>query len=167
VTERPDPRRERASVRRRSWRLIVAVSAGVVALLCVGGIGVGYVLYDRATGPDRGTPSVAVDNYLGALLVDRDDARARLFACEHGRALGPIEDLRTQTEAREHELGTSLSVTWGTLRVEDQSGDQANVFADIRRSGTVDGVLQSVSDTWRLAVVKEDGWRVCRAERLP
>ncbi|HTF12102.1 MAG TPA: hypothetical protein VK659_28420 [Asanoa sp.] len=63
----------------RPLRLILMVIAGVLTLLCLGGVGVGINLYDEATAIDRENPDVVVSSYLRAYLVDRDDAAAKLY----------------------------------------------------------------------------------------
>ena len=59
---------------RRRMRTVLTVVAGVLALLCLGGVATAViVLYNRAATPDRSAPDVVVDNYLRAFLVDRND----------------------------------------------------------------------------------------------
>ncbi len=64
--------------RRRAKRVLVTLIACVGALILAAGITF-YVVYDRATAPDRSAPDVVVDNYLREFLVHRDDAAARKF----------------------------------------------------------------------------------------
>jgi hypothetical protein len=162
VTGQPNSSPKRAVAGRRNWRLILTVGAGVVALLCLGSLGVGYVLYDRATGPDRHSPQVTVTGYVYASLADRDQSRARVFQCKS--ADDPIRSLRQDVESRERTLGTAISVSVENVRIEESTRNSALVNADIRRSATIDGVLQSVVDRWRFRLRNEDGWRVCGAE---
>jgi hypothetical protein len=151
--------------RGRNWRLIFAVLAGVLGLLCVGGIGVGYAIYDRATQLDRSQPDLVVSSYLRALLVTRDDVQASLYACEGRSQLESIQGMREEIERREHELGVSITVSWGELQIDERSPDRTVISTDVRRSAIVDGVSQSVADRWRFTIVNEHGWRVCGAER--
>jgi len=138
------------------------------ALLLVGGATIaGAVWYDRQTAPDRSSPDVAADNYLRALLVERDETRVGLWACGDRSALAEMEAYRTEIVQREEQLHTSISVSWGPLTVNDRSDRSARVVVDIRRSASVDGTLQSVSDTWQLLTTNDDGWRVCAAEKQP
>jgi hypothetical protein len=151
--------------RRRNWKPVLAVLAGVLGLLCLGALGVGYVIYDRATGPDRTQPDLVVSSYLRALFVARDDVQASLYACEGGGGLTSMQELREEIERREGELGVSIAVSWGELRIDERSSAEAVISTDVRRSATVDGVLQSVADRWRFTVVERNGWRVCGADR--
>ncbi|MEU2665897.1 hypothetical protein ACLQ20_07840 [Micromonospora sp. DT46] len=138
---------------------MVTVVASVVAALCLGGVAAGFVLYNRAAAPDRGSPDVAVVSYLQAALVSRDQNRALLFTC--AGPLQSIEDLRTQIERRERELGTSFSINIENIVVVMNGSSAATVTAVIRRSATVDGVQQSLTDPWRFEAQDKDGWRVC------
>ncbi|MEV4495072.1 hypothetical protein AB0J84_05140 [Micromonospora arborensis] len=158
VTPEPQPPRRR-------MRTVLTVVAGVLAVLCLGGLIAGYVLYTRAAAPDRSAPDVVVDNYLRAFLVDRNDARANLFTCERGSQLEAIRSLRTDLLAREQQLGVTILVSWGSLDVKDQ-GNTTTVVTVIRRSATIDGVQQSLTDTWRFDVEKQDSWRVCGGSKI-
>ena len=114
-------RRGPTAVRARRGRLVLAVLGGMVALLCLGGLGVGLVLYDQATEPDRSAPDVVVDNYLRALLVDRNDAQAALYACEDSRRwLASLQALRDEIDRAGAAVGHVQSrVTWGELTVSE------------------------------------------------
>ncbi|WP_433388333.1 hypothetical protein [Micromonospora sp. KLBMP9576] len=144
---------------RRRLRTVLTVVASVVVSLCLGGVAAGFVLYNRAAAPDRGSPDVAVVNYLQAALVSRDQNRALLFTC--GNSLQPVENLRAQVERREQELSVSFSINIENVVVTMNGPTVATVAAVIRRSASVDGVQQSLTDPWRFQVEDRDGWRVC------
>ncbi|MGW1448130.1 hypothetical protein ACWCO3_07550 [Micromonospora sp. NPDC002411] len=150
---------------RRRMRTVFTVVAGVLAVLCMAGAVTGYVLYNRAAAPDRSAPDVAVDNYLRAFLVDRNDARADLYTCEGGAQLEAIRTLRSDLLVREQQLGVTIHVSWGSLEVNDH-GSTSSVVTVIRRSATVDGVQQSLTDTWRFDVEKQNGWLVCSGSKV-
>ncbi|MGC5289094.1 hypothetical protein [Micromonospora sp. DT231] len=145
---------------RRRTRTVLTVVAGVLALLCIGGLAMGLVLYHRASAPDRSAPDVVVDNYLRAFLVDRNDARADLFTCGGDSQLESLRSLRADLLTREQELNVTILVSWGSLEVKGE-GHTASVVTVIRRSATVDGIQQSLTDRWQFEVRKEDDWRVC------
>lgn len=150
---------------RRSLRTVLTVVAGVLALLCVGGAVVGFVLYDRATAPDRSAPDVVVDNYLRAFLVDRDDTKAALYACNGtGNGINALRLLRDDLVSREERFSTRLSVSWGSLKVQKQ-GDAAQVNVDLIISAFVDGVSQSDRQSWTFVTRLDEGWRVCEGAR--
>ncbi|MBM0278967.1 hypothetical protein [Micromonospora tarensis] len=146
---------------RRRMRTVLIVVAGVLALVTAGAAITGYVLYDRATKPDRSAPDVVVDNYLRAFLVDRNDVKADLYTCKGGAQLEALRALRDDIHSREQQLGVTILVSWGSLDGDNQDGS-ASITTVIRRSASVDGVQQSLADTWRFDVEEQqDGWRVC------
>ncbi len=154
-----------ADGRRGRRRLVLVLVAGVVALLCLGGAGVVFVLYDQETRIDRGSPEVAANDYLTALLVQRDRQRAALSAC-NGAQLAGTESLLAEITRREDALDTGFSVNVENLVVAARTDTSAQVAADIRRSAQIDGVRQSVVDRVRLDVRDQDGWRVCGASKV-
>ncbi|SCG52594.1 hypothetical protein [Micromonospora inositola] len=157
----PAPAPERP---RRRLRTVLSVVSGLLALLCVGGAVTGFILYDRATAPDRSAPDVVVDNYLRAFLVDRNDTKASEFACEGGGELGDLRLLRDDLVARERRFGTTISVSWGGLTVQQQD-DSAQVRVDLIISAFVDGISQSDRQGWSFVARLGDDWRVCEGKR--
>ncbi|WTY52667.1 hypothetical protein OG617_11965 [Micromonospora sp. NBC_01412] len=121
-----------------------------------------FVLYERATTPDRSAPDVVVVSYLQALLVGRDQNRATLFTC--GDRMPAIEAFRDQILAKEKELDVSISVNIENVSVARGGSSNAIVDAVIRRTAQVDGVQQSLTDNWRFELFEQEGWRVCTAQ---
>jgi hypothetical protein len=138
---------------------------GVVALLCFGGAGVAFVAYRQATEPDRSAPDVAVDNYLRAYLVNRDDVSADLYSCEDDSRLKAIQEFRADLEDREKSFNTEFTITWSALQASTSDG-LVSVKTDLRFSAVVDGFQQSDLQSWAFEVHDDDGWRVCGAQRL-
>ncbi|WP_435831377.1 hypothetical protein [Micromonospora arborensis] len=143
---------------------MLTVVAGVLAVLCLSGLIAGYVLYTRAAAPDRSTPGVAVVNYLQAALVSRDANRAKLFTCDGG--VPAVDAFAAQIGQREQELAVSFSINIENVAVAKTTASDASVIAVIRRSALVDGVPQSLTDTWRFDVKDSEGWRVCAGTRI-
>ncbi|MBY8875468.1 hypothetical protein K7640_26890 [Micromonospora sp. PLK6-60] len=148
----------------RRLRTVLTVVAGVLALLCVGGVVAGFVLYHRATTPDRSAPDVVVANYIQAYLGDRNDTKAQGFVCDGRTELDGLRELRDDLVAREEKFNTTISVRWGPLNAQ-QSGDDAVVEVDLIISAMVDGVSQSDRQSWRFETRQQDGWAVCGAQR--
>ncbi|MFE9654061.1 hypothetical protein [Micromonospora sp. NPDC006431] len=157
----PAPAPERP---RRPLRTVLTVVAGVLALLCAGGAVVGFVLYDRATAPDRSSPEVVVANYIQAFLVDRNDTKADEFACQSGGDLGDLRLLRDDLVAREKRFATTISVSWENLRVQRQD-DVAKVQVDLIISTFVDGLSPSDRQGWNFVTRLGADWRVCEGKR--
>jgi hypothetical protein len=142
---------------RRRWRRILSIAAGVVALLCLTGAAVGYVLYDRATAPDRSAPDVVVDNYLRAFLVDRNDAKAGLFTCDNSDQATDLRALRRICNSRKR-----FNTFWRQVGQPQRSadGDVARLV-DLTISAFIDGISQSDRQSWRFVTRLQDDWRVC------
>jgi hypothetical protein len=141
---------------------VLTVVAGVVAVLCLTGGVVGYLVYDRATTPDRSAPDVVVDNYVRAFLVDRNDVRASLFTCEGSTDLSELHRLRDDLADREARFSTTMSVVWGMLQV-DRNGDSAEVRVDLTFAAQVDGIRQTDRQPWTFTTRLGEDWRVCSA----
>ncbi|MGW0213020.1 hypothetical protein ACWDXH_01340 [Micromonospora chokoriensis] len=150
---------------RRRMRTVLTVVAGVLAVLCMAGAVTGYVLYNRAAAPDRSAPDVAVDNYLRAFLVDRNDARADLYTCERGAELEAIRTLRSDLLEREKRFNVAISVSWASLSVEKQGGSAA-VAVTLIISARIDGINQSDRQPWQFETRDDDGWRVCSGTKV-
>jgi hypothetical protein len=146
--------------RERRLRLLLAVATGVVALLCLGGVGIGVTLYDRVTKIDRGSPDAAAAQYLTALLVRRDSQRASLLTCPNAD-VSQARALLDEMTRRERDLNVGISVNIENLVVSQRTDATAHVSADVRRSATVDGVGQSLVDRLLMTVRDQGGWRVC------
>lgn len=138
--------------------------AVAVAVVCLGGLGVGYLAYDKATGPDLSHPDVAVSDYLRESLVNRNDVRAAQYTCGH-RHLAQIEQLRDDLIAREKRFGTPINVSWGKLTVSKTGDNAAHVAVDLRISASVDGGYQQQMQSWEFEVQRRSGWQVCDASR--
>lgn len=160
----PAPAAPAPQTPRRRMRTILIVVGGVLALLSVGAAITAYVLYDRASTPDRSTPDVAVVNYLQAALVSRDPNRAKLFTCEG--AVADLDSFGAQIAKREQELNTSFSINIENVTVSKTGPVDASVSVVIRRSASIDGIQQSLADRWRFELRDSEGWRVCSGSRI-
>lgn len=153
----------KSGTRVRAGRLALLLIVGAVALLCTGGAGVAFVAYRDATEPDRSSPDVAVDNYLRAFLVDRNDTRAKLYVCQGSATFAEMDAFRRDIEARETENSIKIVISWGSLAVDTRDG-QGDVTVEIRR--TISDGSESYRQAYRFEVVDQDGWRVCGAHKV-
>ncbi|NJP34081.1 hypothetical protein [Micromonospora thermarum] len=160
----PPPSAPAPVPQRRRIRTIVTVAVAVLVALLLGGLAAGYVLYDRATAPDRSAPDVVVSGYLHAFLVDRNDARAAGFTCREGASLADLKALRGDLVSREERFATDISVSWGSLMVQ-REGDEAIVEVELIISAYVDGIAQTDRQPWRFTTRLTDDWRVCAGSR--
>lgn len=144
-------------------RLILALLAGVMAILCLGGAGVVFLIYDQATEIKRTAPDAVVDSFLRAYLVNRDDQEASLYQCKSGGDFSEIAAFRSDIVSRESQYSIGINVTWTSLTVSTAAGE-TTVSTDIRRA--ISDGSESTSDSWRFAMVDQGGWRVCGATQV-
>jgi hypothetical protein len=153
--------------RNRRKRLWLAMSLGIVALLCLGGVGVVVSLYDGATEIKRSAPDAVADSFLRAYLVNRDDQEVSLYSCKSGGDFTAISSLRSELIQREHDFGVTVVVSWGSLTVSGGGQSQRTVGTDLVISGRKNGETQSRrTESWQLGLVQDDGWRVCSAKKV-
>ena len=150
----------RAPRRTRPLRLFLTVAAGVVVLLCLGGLGVAVTLYDRATTLQHEDPDIVLSNYLRAFLIEKNDTRAGSLTCGNASELAPIHEFRQDVENRERSFNVGIMISWGSLTVASDGEDRV-VTTDLTRS--VSNAQQAV-ETWRFRLVEEGGWKVCAAQ---
>ncbi|WBB76889.1 hypothetical protein O7602_00500 [Micromonospora sp. WMMD1128] len=152
---------------KRPLRTALTIIAGVLALLCAGGALVGFVLYDRATAPDRSAPDVVVANYVQAYLIDRNDTKAQEFVCRNDGGLADMRALRAELEQREANFNVVIKVSWAPLiRAKDGKGE--SVTTTLAISSSQDGQSRSSRrEAWRFGLVDaKDGWRICEASKI-
>jgi len=147
---------------RRTLLLVVIVVSGLV---CLAGSITAYVLYDKATQPERGTPAVSLEQYLSAKFGQRDEVRAQLFVCKNPQ-LDPVDALLTLVKEREAQTKVGLQVTLGDLTVEESLSSatiKTNLNIAAAESGGASSVIQQ---RWEFVLVDTEGWRVCGAKSL-
>lgn len=151
--------------RRRTLGIVLASVLGAVAVLCVGGLGTGYLLYRKVSEPDRSTPGVVVRQYLDATLNQRDDSRAHLFTCRSSTGLAPVHALRDDNLSKEKQYNVTIRVNPEGFETR-QSGNNATVDVKLRLSVSANGTFQEQIQSWRFTLRRESGWRVCGGEQL-
>jgi len=139
------------------------MSAGILALLCLGGVGVIVSLYDGATEIKRSAPDAVVDNFLRAYLVNRDDKRAALYMCKSGGNFDQIAAYRTDIATREKDFSVGIRVTWSSFTVATQ-GDKGTISTELIKTTTDQS--GRLGNRWQFDLVDRDGWRVCGASQL-
>jgi hypothetical protein len=140
---------------------------GLMALLCLGGVGVFVSLYDGATQIKRSAPDAVVDNFLRSYLVNRDDKEVALYACKSGADFSQLASLRNELVGREKNFTVKVTVTWGSLTVTGSGNEQRSVATDLIIAGTSEGETQSRhTESWTFGVVDQNGWRVCSATKI-
>jgi hypothetical protein len=139
--------------------------AAIVGTTCLGGLGVGYFLYYKASEPNRSTPTVVVDQYLQATFDDRDEQRAGLFTCGDPERLTDMQAMLNDIKDVEKDGSTKITVRWEGLEA-NVTGSSATVNANlivITPSGEVSS--RSIR-RWQFRLEDRSGWRVCQAKRV-
>ena len=149
---------------RMDSRLKAALIALAVLLVVCLGAATAYFVYDRATEPDRNSPSVVLYQYLNVRFGERDPARAAsLYECKRPR-LAELNALANDLLAREQAFNVQINVEMTNSRTQFTAAS-ATMDADLLlwvRQGT--GRNQDVQP-WRFDFVDERGWRLCSANR--
>lgn len=149
------------------WPMRLAIFVGVVSLLCVGGLGIAYHLYDVATKPDRSSPDITVHSYLQAMLIDRSNSEATQFTCVDSSQLLSFRQYVEQIESREVQFHATTSFSWGPLTVS-RHGNSAAVTVEITQRTFVANSVEAAESqhAWTFDVTGSADWRVCGAARL-
>jgi hypothetical protein len=150
--------------RRRTVAVILAVVLGGLTVLCVGGLGAGYLFYRQVSEPDRSTPGVVLRQYLDVTLNERDDGRARLFTCRDAAGLEQVRQLRDDMKSKETQYGVTIRTTPESFDTH-QAGTNARVGVKLRLSVSTNGTFQEQIQDWTFSLKNESGWRVCGAQR--
>jgi hypothetical protein len=141
------------------------VLAAVAAIVCLGGLGAGYLLYHKASEPDRSTPGVTLRRYLSAVFDERDDSKAARFTCANPNAISNVQQLRQEVEDKEQQFSVHIDVRPENIE-STESGGSATVTAQLRLSVSVDASNQEQLQQWQFTLARRDGWRVCDARRV-
>jgi hypothetical protein len=162
----PAPAAAPPKPKNRRVRLIVALAGGIMALLCLGGVGVFVSFYDEATKIERKAPDAVVDSFLRAYLVNRDDQEASLFTCKSGPDLAAVSALRTEAVEREKKFGVTVGISWSSLTISGSGDAQRSVRTNLVIAGSSNGnSISRRTETWDFSVVDDDGWRVCSTSK--
>jgi len=161
----PSSEKERNGPSRRR-RNLLSFGLFFLAMSLVVGI-VGVYLYDRATKIDRGTPVVAVFQYIDAIFDQRDLHRAQLFECDKANGRAALQTLLGEIEERERQFDIRMTVSAGDFvtAIEGPNAKvDASLFIDAPESN---GETSRSNQPWTFTLKDENGWRVCSAQRVP
>ena len=146
----PQPSKGRKAARTILPIVLFAVIGVASALLATG-----VFVYQKATEPDRSTPTVSVQQLLTTIFVDEDVTRTDLFVCSGWSG-------EQATSAIKQEIDSKASVSWEGVKQTENHGDQATVEARLLFRYPED-VTPSGQRYWTFDLVNEGGWRVCAA----
>jgi hypothetical protein len=141
------------------WPMRIAIFVGVLSLVCVGGLGVAYHLYDKATAPNRSAPDVTLAHYLQSFLVEHNDADANQYVCSDQSGLAPLRTFRSGIEPK---AGLAqISVGWAEGDVSFPETDLASVPVSLTLD--VGGGAQNETVSWTFELRHDRDWCVSSA----
>jgi hypothetical protein len=147
---------------RKTLLIVVAVAA---LGLCLGGSITAYVLYDKATQPDRSTPEGVLEQYVDAKFSSRDDIRAKLFECSSSD-LADVEAALTAVKERESRFSIKVTVKPVSYDV-DVRDKEANVRVTLKVLVPENDGRETVSlQEWRFSLKHDRSWLICNAKQL-
>ena len=126
--------------------LVLAVVAGAV-----------YMLH-RSTAPPELTPEQTVNEFLTAVFLAEDPARAGAVVCAGWSGQDAVDRTTNQIETGAH-------VSWSQIRLVAIGDTTASATARIGQR-LPDDKQPSLFQEWRFLLKKEKGWRVCEARPL-
>lgn len=144
-----------ATVTLRRGRLRIVLVGFIIVVL--GSFSLLFLsLTSGSIGIDRSDPRVVIGEFMQALLVDHNSARAQTFMCDQWQAVDATRQL-TYSDV------PGLVTTWGVMDVAT-NGDNADAAVEVRsRLDRANHV-----EYWRFSLIKaSDGWRVCSAQIDP
>ena len=141
---------------------MVIVAAALAVGLCLGGAAVTYILYDKATTPDRSSPSVVLTQYIDTKFETRDEVKIKGFECT-SPSLGEVDQLFANLRTREQQFNITIQVSASDYTVST-SGSRSTVDATLKVAVPEEnGQLSRSLQQWQFTLVDENGWRVCGA----
>jgi hypothetical protein len=159
---KPAPR-----ARGRTLRIVLASVLGGLAVLCVGGLGTGYLLYRKVSEPDRSTPGVVVRQYLDATYDDRDELKAARFTCERPANIRETQQELADLVSREKRFDIRITVGWENFTTQ---ANKATATVGVRLKIAVpeeNGQPSESFQQWTFSLRHQSsGWRVCEAHRV-
>ncbi len=116
---------------RRAFVVVAALAVG----LCLAGVTVGYILYDKATTPDRSSPSVTLQQYLDEKFENRDEQKAAVLVCRSPK-LDAIDAMLADLKARESKFGVTIDIKSSDVVVTQKTRRRASmqILRSVQRS---------------------------------
>jgi hypothetical protein len=152
--------------RRQIVGIVLAVIISVLAVACVGTVGTGFLLYRKASEPDRSTPAVVVRQYLQATFDDRSEARVARFTCGPPADLAQVQQALADVAGREKRFAIHITVGWENFTTK-VSGDRATVTTRLKIAvPEASGQSSESFQQWSFDLRRRSGWRVCDAQRI-
>lgn len=134
-------------------------------MICLAGALTAYLLYDKATEPDRTSPTVTLEQYITARFSIRDDARARVFECSSPH-LDAVDRALDEIRALEAKYGIAITASLSDLVTSSQPNG-AEIAAHLNVVIPEQNGQDSIQvQKWVFRFVKSGSWRICGADRV-
>ncbi|WP_344618189.1 hypothetical protein [Dactylosporangium salmoneum] len=156
----PTPKKSARTRRTILWTLI-----GIAAFVCLGGLGIGYIYYDKATAPDTRTPGRTLEEFIDERFNNGPPERVQELICSSPK-LVEFDDLVSQLAAREAQTGQEVRANVSATDVRYTSNDKAEIETELVLTAGPRTHAESTRQHWHFDLVSEGGWRVCGAHRL-
>ncbi|WP_327006660.1 hypothetical protein OHA72_04915 [Dactylosporangium sp. NBC_01737] len=157
----PEPPKRGLGLRKTLLLVVAVVAVG----LCLGGGITAYVLYDKATTPDRSTPEGVLEQYLDAKFSSRDNIRAKLFECP-GANLADVETALTDVKSREARFSIMITVKPASFDVQ-VTGKRAEAKVTLNvLVPEADGRETLSLQEWQFLLENNRSWLICSAKKL-
>ncbi|GAA1808471.1 hypothetical protein GCM10009682_32810 [Luedemannella flava] len=144
---------------RKAVRTVLPIVAFAIVGVAAALLTTGIFVYQKATEPDRSTPTVSVQQLLTAIFVEEDNTRAGLFVCSEWSGDKAATAIKQQ-------IDSEARVSWEGVKTADTQGDRATVELRMLYRYPED-VTPSGGRYWTFDLVKDGGWRVCGAHLKP
>jgi hypothetical protein len=103
--------------------------------------------------------------YVDAKLNAYDEQRAHSLQCATPN-LSAVDNLATDLKSRETQFAVDIKVTLADLDVTSTSATSTTAETNLKLAAPQSNNTQSVAiQHWRFDLVRNDGWRVCSAQR--
>ncbi|GAA3231264.1 hypothetical protein ACFO1B_19965 [Dactylosporangium siamense] len=156
----PKPPKRGLGVRKTLLIVVAVVALG----LCLGGSITAYVLYDKATRPDRSSPTVTLQQYLNARINAHDDAKASVFVCGSPE-LNVIDSEIDRIRDLEAKFDIAVTASFSDMALAS-AGEVSELRLKINFVIPEEDERKSVLvQDWKFEMVYANGWRVCGAEK--
>ncbi|MET7398444.1 hypothetical protein ABZS66_33645 [Dactylosporangium sp. NPDC005572] len=145
--------------------MVLLAIVSISALVCLAGSLTAYVLYDKATTPDRSTPEGVLEQYIEVKFNTRDEPRAKLFECSSADLVA-LEQALNDAKALEARFSASVTITPASFDVSVH-GDDADVRAILNFVvPEADGRKTTSRQEWNFELRYDKSWLICNALRV-
>lgn len=161
----PPPPEAPPKKRGRTRRTVLWTLLGIAVFVCVGGLGIGYIYYDKATAPNTDTPGRALEEFLDERFNNGPPERIRQLVCSSPN-LSEFDALVDDLAASEAQSGEVTKANASALDIQYTSDDRVQIETDLVLTAGPQNHAKVARERWHFDLVRESGWRVCGARQV-